>query len=250
METAFCIASTTEKACPQLPASVHSMFKSYSLLETSLLMIIEAQLLMKGYTCANTLAQLLVKYAQCEDISQLTIQAVINRSTQHITTYYNTSDNNSDNVSSLLDNFHSNIAQHVIISSLQVVTSPHKSTRHGDAQRKVSKAANLTMVPEEEGEERLEATLSSEGSAITVQQQIEPLCILIAAKEFQLTIPISLFQEYYPQIDVPAVLERLDKAQREMASECPWSREAVESAQESRAASVMQSDRDKEIGIE
>ena len=96
METAFCITSTTEKVCPQLPASVHSMFKSYSLLETSLLMIIEAQLLMKGYTCANTLAQLLAKYAQCEDISQLTIQAIINRSTQHISTYYNTSDNNSD----------------------------------------------------------------------------------------------------------------------------------------------------------
>ena len=225
------------------------MFKSYSLLDINLSMIIEARLLMKGYTCASSLAQLLAKYSQCENISQLTIQAIINRSTQHIITYYNNSDNNSDNVSSLLDNFRSNIAQHVIISSLQVVTSPHKSTRHGDAQRKVSKAANLTMVPEED-EERLETTLSSEGSAIAVQQQIEPLCILIAAKEFQLTIPISLFQEYYPQIDVPAVFERLDKAQREMASECPWSREAVESAQESRAESVMQSDRDKEIGIE
>lgn len=241
LETTFCIASTTTPPPPSssLSSSVYSVFKSYSISEPPPVILYEAMLLAKGFVSSSSISLFLSQYVREHSVSKNDIQAVIDQSSQHISTYYNA---DVTFIKPIRGTLCSSVAQNIILSQLQSSSdhSSHVSSRQGD------KPTPLAVVHEEDEDQSEEPTSSDCTSSI--QRRLEPLSILVSLWELQLPLSVEYMQECFPELQVSVVLKGLEKGQADIANDYPWSREAVESAQESRATSVMLSERGKDAG--
>lgn len=231
VDTTFCIASSTLEELSQSFAT--SVFKNISLINPPLSISIEALLIVNGFTDKNNLGQFLSRYSKEYNIPKHDIQALITRSIQHISNYYDTNPTASSHL-------HSAVTHHVIMHHVQ--ETHDLPSRQSDTQRNIG---NLFVVHEEEEEEQ-ERDDEEDGVSLTIQQRLEQISILVSIWELQLSFPIEILCEFFPKLEVGSILEGLDKSQQEMIEGCNWSREDIESAQESRATSVMQSEKDKE----
>lgn len=240
-DTSFTLASISTAISTPLSPSLYSVFKSYNMACAPHYSSVfyEAMLLSKGFVSANTLSLFLTHYMEkCPPISKTQIKSTIELSSQHIITYYN----GSIPTDKTLGVVHSSVVQNVLLSQLHGATSngsSHVSSRQGGGQEK------LSVLQEEEEEEEKEEKQSNTNP---LHQKLESLSFIISLWELQLPLPLEVFEKSFPHIKVSAVLEELVKGQSHVANDYPWSREAVESLQESRATSVMMSEKDKDTG--
>ena len=253
LDTSFCIANTTISPSPSspLPSSVFSIFKTYSLQEAPSLVIYEAMLLSKGFVSAvSPLSLFLSRYSAENGVSKADVLALLSLSHQHIKDYhthhtggyFNQQHQQQYNLQASFlappppTVLSSSVASRVILSHLSPATlrDSHAPSREGLAPPPLP-----VLYEEEEGSEAEDAR-DERGSDVV--KRLEVLSVLVSLWELQLPLQqgaLLLVEEYFTDISVSAVLEELEKGQAEVVGVYSWSRDAVKSAQESRAASAM-----------
>ena len=246
LDTSFCIASTSLSSTisPTLSSSVFAVFKTYSIQEAPPSMTYEALFISNGFVSAvSPLSLFLSRYTAENNVNKTDACALISLSSQHIKDYHHHYGQQSFELYLSLSpppptTLSSSVASTVILSHLS--QSSHDSittSRQG--------GPALPVLVEEDEENEDDADLREESSD-SLLQKLELLSVLVSIWELQLPLPpatLHSMQEYFNDINVSEVLEELDKGQAETVSVYAWSREAVESAQESRAASAMLSTR-------
>lgn len=249
LDTSFCIASTNlSSTSPPLSSSVFSVFKTYSIQEAPPSVTYEALFISNGFVSAvSPLSLFLSRYTSENNVNKTDACALISLSSQHIKDYHHHYGGSHYQQSfepylSLSPppptTLSSSVASTVILSHL--TQSSHDSLA---TSRQGGPALPVLVEEDEENEDDVDLREESSDSLL---QKLELLSVLVSIWELQLPLPptaLDSMQEYFNDINVSEVLEELDKGQAETVSVYAWSREAVESAQESRAASAMLSTR-------
>uniref|UniRef100_A0A1X7UKN4 Uncharacterized protein n=1 Tax=Amphimedon queenslandica TaxID=400682 RepID=A0A1X7UKN4_AMPQE len=256
LDTSFCIASTTlSSTFPSLlSSSVFSVFKTYSIQEAPPSVTYEALFISNGFVSAvSPLSLFLSRYTAENNINKTDACALISLSSQHIKDYHHHYGGSHYQQSfepylSLSPppptTLSSSVASSVILSHL--TQSSHDSLA---TSRQGGPALPVLVEEDEENEDDVDLREESSDSLL---QKLELLSVLVSIWELQLPLPpaaLQSMQEYFSDINVSEVLEELDKGQAEIVSVYAWSREAVESAQESRAASAMLSTRGRNTNL-
>ena len=251
LDTSFCITNMTISPSPSspLPSSVFSVFKTYSLQEAPSLVLYEAMLLSKGFVSAvSPLSLFLSRYSAENGVSKADVLALLSLSHQHIKDYhthhtggyFNQQQHYNLQVSFLAPPpptvLSSSVASRVILSHLSPTT---RRDSHAPSREGLAPPPLPVLYEEEEGGEAEDARDKRGSDAV---KGLEVLSVLVSLWELQLPLQegaLLLVEEYFTDVSVSAVLEELEKGQAEVVGVYSWSRDAVKSAQESRAASAM-----------
>ena len=250
LDTSFCIANTTISPSSPLPSSVFSVFKTYSLQEAPSLVLYEAMLLSKGFVSAvSPLSLFLSHYSAENGVSKADVLALLSLSHQHIKDYHTHHTGGYFNQQHQQYNLQvsflapppptvlsSSVASRFILSHLSPTT---RRDSHAPSREGLAPPPLPVLYEEEEGGEAEDARDERGSDAV---KGLEVLSVLVSLWELQLPLQqgaLLLVEEYFTDVSVSAVLEELEKGQAEVVGVYSWSRDAVKSAQESRAASAM-----------
>ena len=243
LEASFCIASTDIHSLQLLPSSIYSVFQMYmynGAMPIDVDIKIESCLVSCGYKNVTFLKHLLSTLHPCIStcINWNQLCYIVNRAMEHIRTL------SSDNYNTAFDHttyVYSKIAHQVLASKLQQITTQNAFTPSSQF------ATNLLNISEEEEESDEKCDQSND--MMSLSQTEEVTCLLIAI--WELLIPqissssvlyksmVQCLKEAFPDLDHLSVFEKANSVCDELSSQHPWSRDLVESLQESRATSVM-----------
>jgi dynein heavy chain len=227
LDTAFCIASTISA----LPLSVSKIFKSYSLNNSSVSMVIEAMLIVRGFTNVRTISQFLIRYIEESSICHLDIELIINHSAYLVHDFNNTG-NESASIH-ITRNVHSVIAFQVISQQLSNMSLHTSTMLNQSSEQQFDKFTVVNKDHESCGE-------YANNNFSMKQWYLECLSMLITMWKLNLTIPYMLFEEFFPKLDVLLIVKELEKTQQEIGSQVNWSRNDIESVQVSKASDIFQ----------
>ncbi len=241
-EATFCIASTTLQLFPSLPPSIHNVFLTYSqLTNSSIDLKIESFLVSTGYKSVGFLKNILSTLLKCEAIDSCLLEGIIHRAMDHL---HALSTNNYDTASCSQYVMSSYIAQQVLATGLLDHTLRQSMLLPSSWQQSAKQPTKLEDITEEgesEGEEGEGVACVDESVLLS---QIEELtCILVAVWELVTTqskgCVVQSLEVCLPGLGAGLVLGKAWEVCQDLSKRYPWTRELVESLQESRATSVM-----------
>lgn len=243
-ERMFCIASTPAESLRHLPSSIHSVFQLYSCKKGSLPvnsnLRIECSLLSTGFKNVTFIKNSLLAFLQYENIGLSLLECIFDRAMEHLGTL-STADYST--VGECL--MYSSVAQTVMATKLEQGFGTHVLTP--SRQRSAKRTVKLQGITEEdEDEEYMDESGVGDDDLVLQSQRVEVLSLLIAMWELQ---PSSIsgsmnssLVKAFPEVDVESVFQIASDACNELIQRYPWTRDLVESVQESRATSVMYND--------
>ena len=245
IEESFCIASTNTQSLPLLPSSVYSVFQRFmynGVIPIDIDLKLESSLITCGFKnvsfLKNILSALYPYMDVCINWNQLYF--IINRTMDHLHTLSLSDYTASTAGTGYNTNMYSKIAQQVLAFKLEQTAAgihPYMSSNKF--------STNLPNISEEE-----EGTDDDQNNTLSLSETEEIICLVLSI--WELLIPqipftsivyktmMECLVKTFP--DILSVLEKTDSICEELSKQHTWSRDLVESLQESRATSVMYND--------